>query len=186
MLYRRHFVRVLGCTLLLVGAVVGLYLSHSRESAIGVVSETTAPRPHRAGEPKARVTAPHTVGGSVSARRLETRGASQSVAGDVDQQPDLSQSGGKARSEGNPTLTAAPAAAPVKVEPTVDKSVIGDVFPLSPSVEASCEKDPTGSYDPCAYIRGTLERMAKEPRDLDWADEIEEGLRRHVAALGST
>jgi hypothetical protein len=59
--------------------------------------------------------------------------------------------------------------------------VIGNPFPLSESVKESCGEYP----DRCKNEYEVLAQMALEPRDLEWARDMERHLRKHVLTSDS-
>jgi hypothetical protein len=61
--------------------------------------------------------------------------------------------------------------------PTLDTSVIGRPFPLSPSARSDCS--PGDMSIDCEY-QHRLDQLAGEPRDLAWAPQVENALRNHM------
>jgi hypothetical protein len=63
------------------------------------------------------------------------------------------------------------------VDPTLDTGSVGRPFPISPSAKPDCTAD-SGSID-CERLR-RLDDFAQEPRDLEWAEQLETALRNLI------
>jgi hypothetical protein len=62
----------------------------------------------------------------------------------------------------------------------IDESVVGQVFQVSDSVKEGCKSDTIE----CPLVMASVARMAKEPRDIDWAPRMEEKLQAAVDMQG--
>ncbi len=69
-----------------------------------------------------------------------------------------------------------------EIASTTTPSMAGRPFPVSQSVEASCERLSGRRGTICDDVYVFLERMAKEPRSPVWAAQMEAKLREHVAS----
>lgn len=67
------------------------------------------------------------------------------------------------------------------IELLTDTTVIGQAFPISPSVKRQCAPSPEVPKR-CAELDDFLSEMAKEPRDLNWALPTEARLKKSILA----